>query len=87
MQDLQSLLYLEHLLTSPSDPNQTLVLTSHDKAFLDNVAEETVFLRHSRLDYATGSPSQVETVEAEARRAKIKDRDALDEKREHVSAF
>lgn len=51
-QDLQALLYLEQLLANPSDPTQTLVLTSHDRAFLDNVAEETILLRNSQLDYA-----------------------------------
>ncbi len=83
-QDLQALLYLEQLLANPSDPTQTLVLTSHDRAFLDNVAEETILLRHSQLDYASGTPSQVGDVEAEAQRAKGKERDALQKKREHV---
>ena len=84
LQDLQTLLYLERILSNPINPSQTLVLTSHDRTFLDNVVQETILLRHAQLDYGSGSPSQFEVMEAEAKLSKVKENDALDKKREHV---
>ncbi|CAD6579895.1 MAG: hypothetical protein TREMPRED_002604 [Tremellales sp. Tagirdzhanova-0007] len=86
LQDLQTLLYLERILSNPINPSQTLVLTSHDRTFLDNVVQETILLRHAQLDYGSGSPSQFEVMEAEAKLSKVKENDALDKKREHIEA-
>jgi ATPase subunit of ABC transporter with duplicated ATPase domains len=63
----------------------TLVLTSHDQVFLDRLSEQTIALRNQQLDYFDGTPSLMQSVEAEERLHKEKMASALDKKREHVS--
>jgi ATPase subunit of ABC transporter with duplicated ATPase domains len=63
----------------------TLVITSHDQVFLDRISEQTICLRNQQLDYFDGTPSLMQSVEAEERVHKEKVVSALDKKREHVS--
>jgi ATP-binding cassette subfamily F protein 3 len=62
-----------------------LVITSHDQVFLDRLSEQTICLREQRLDYFDGTPTSMQTVEAEERVHKEKVVSAMDKKREHVS--
>jgi ATP-binding cassette subfamily F protein 3 len=62
-----------------------LVITSHDQVFLDRLSEQTICLRERRLDYFDGTPTLMQSVEAEERVHKEKVVNALDKKREHVS--
>lgn len=62
-----------------------LVITSHDQVFLDRLSEQTICLREQRLDYFDGTPTLMQSVEAEERVHKEKVVNALDKKREHVS--
>ena len=50
--DLPSILWLQGYLKALDD--RTIVVVSHDRAFLDEVAQETILLRHSRLAYHAG---------------------------------
>jgi ATP-binding cassette subfamily F protein 3 len=61
-----------------------LVITSHDQVFLDRLSEQTICLREQRLDYFDGTPTSMQTVEAEERVHKEKVVSAMDKKREHV---
>ena len=83
-QDLQSILWLEKFLKESINYN-TLVVTSHDQVFLDRLSEQTICLREQRLDYFDGTPSLMQSVEAEERVHKEKVANALDKKKEHVS--
>ena len=57
--DLPSILWLQGYLKTLED--KTVVLVSHDRAFLDETAQEIILLRHNRLAYHTGRHSQPET--------------------------
>jgi ATPase subunit of ABC transporter with duplicated ATPase domains len=63
-----------------------LVITSHDQVFLDRLSEQTICLRDRILDYFDGTPTLMQSVEAEERAHKEKVVNALDKKREHVSS-
>lgn len=84
-QDLKAVLWLETALPLISSYT-TLVLTSHDQIFLDHLAEQTIYLRGSKLDYFPGSPSLMLRTEAEERHSKSKMIAALDKKKEHVQS-
>jgi ATPase subunit of ABC transporter with duplicated ATPase domains len=43
--DLPSILWLTHHFTTLADPDQTIVIVSHDKEFLNNVTEETIVFK------------------------------------------
>lgn len=64
--------------------SQTVVITSHDQALLDAVAEETIALRHKGLKYFPGPPSEMLEAEEKERLGKTKQQAALDKKKEHV---
>ena len=53
--DLPSILWLQGYLKTLED--KTVVLVSHDRAFLDETAQEIILLRHNRLAYHTGRHS------------------------------
>ena len=63
----------------------TLVLVSHDQAFLDAVVDKTIVLRHQKLVYFDGSPTVVQEAEKNKRLGKMKEQAALDKKKDHVS--
>ena len=50
--DLPSILWLQGYLKTLED--KTVVLVSHDRAFLDETAQEIILLRHNRLAYHAG---------------------------------
>lgn len=60
-------------------------MTSHDQDFLDNVVEETVYIRDRLLKYFDGTPTALQIEEKKkARRMKTMS-EAMDKKKEHVS--
>lgn len=83
-EDLGSILWLEKFLKESMNYN-TLVITSHDQVFLDRLSEQTICLRGQRLDYFDGTPSTMQSVEAEERVHKEKVVSALEKKKEHAS--
>ena len=52
-----------------TDQTRTLVLTSHDQVFLNNVVEETIILRDRTLRYFEGTPRAFEVDERKRRKA------------------
>ncbi|THG96693.1 hypothetical protein EW026_g5189 [Hermanssonia centrifuga] len=79
--DLDATLWLEHYLISQT---RTLVLTSHDQVFLNNVVEETIILRDKTLRYFEGTPREYDIDERKRRKAAAKTQNALDKKKEHI---
>ena len=82
IQDLEATLWLEQFLI---DQDRTLVLTSHDQVFLNNVVEETIILRDKTLRYFEGTPRAFDIDCRKRRKAGLKQQAALDKKKEHVS--
>ena len=54
--DLPSILWLQGYLKTLED--KTVVIVSHDRAFLDEAVEEIILLRHNRLAYHAGRHPQ-----------------------------
>lgn len=81
--DLEATIWLEHYLCNES---RTLVVTSHDTAFLSAVVEETIILRNQQLRYFEGTPAAFEVNEKKEYLRATRDQAALDKKRMHVEA-
>jgi ATP-binding cassette, subfamily F, member 3 len=79
---LDATLWLEQYLLAQ---DRTLVLTSHDQVFLNNVVEETIIIRDKTLRYFEGTPRACEIDERKKRKAATKAQEALDKKKEHAS--
>ena len=82
-QDLEATIWLERHLTSEFE-SRTLVLTSHDQVFLNNVVEDTIHLKDKTLKYFEGTPRAYEVDTRKRRKAALKTQSALDKKKEHV---
>jgi ATP-binding cassette subfamily F protein 3 len=83
-QDLEATVWLERFLSSREG---TLIVTAHDIAFLDNVAEESIAIRFKKLDYFEGTPSAWEVQRAKDARRFKGQKEAMDKKRDHVDDF
>ncbi|GAA5993553.1 hypothetical protein JCM10908_000108 [Rhodotorula pacifica] len=81
--DLEATIWLEHYLCNET---RTLVVTSHDTAFLSAVVEETIILRKQQLKYFEGTPAAFEANEKHEFLRATRDQAALDKKRSHVEA-
>ncbi|KAI0761905.1 P-loop containing nucleoside triphosphate hydrolase protein [Irpex lacteus] len=81
--DLEATLWLERYLINQE---RTLVLTSHDQVFLNNVVEETIILRDKTLKYFEGTPRAYEIDQRKRYKAAVKQQEALDKKKEHVES-
>ncbi|GAA5936637.1 ABC-F family ATP-binding cassette domain-containing protein [Sporobolomyces koalae] len=79
--DLEATIWLEHYLRQET---RTLVIVSHDQAFLANVVEETIVLRNSLLCYFEGTPEAFEIEEKKEAKKLQSQKAALDKKREHI---
>ncbi|KAF7332392.1 Iron complex transport system ATP-binding protein [Mycena kentingensis (nom. inval.)] len=79
--DLEAIIWLEGFL---STQERTLVLISHDQAFLNNVVEETIILRNNKLEYFEGTPAAFEVAERKKAKHLTSTQEALDRKREHI---
>jgi ATP-binding cassette, subfamily F, member 3 len=78
---LEATVWLERFLCSREG---TLIVTAHDIAFLDAIAEESVAIKFKKLEYFEGTPSAWEVQRLKNARKFKGQKDALDKKREHV---
>ncbi|KAI0726008.1 P-loop containing nucleoside triphosphate hydrolase protein [Fomitopsis betulina] len=82
--DLNALAWLEdYLQTWPG----TLLVVSHDRAFLDAVATDIVHMHSSRLDYYKGNFTQFYSTKSERDRNLRKEYEAQMDYRKHLQAF
>ncbi|KZT68794.1 hypothetical protein DAEQUDRAFT_738491 [Daedalea quercina L-15889] len=82
--DLNALAWLEdYLQTWPG----TLLVVSHDRAFLDAVATDIVHMHSGRLDYYKGNFTQFYSTKSERDRNLRKEYEAQMEYRKHLQAF
>ncbi|KAJ6519252.1 P-loop containing nucleoside triphosphate hydrolase protein [Mycena sanguinolenta] len=82
--DLNALAWLEdYLQTWPG----TLLVVSHDRAFLDAVATDIVHQHSNRLDYYKGNFTQFYSTKSERDRNLRKEYDTQMEYRKHLQAF
>jgi len=78
--DIPSVIWLQQYLQNLEET--TILLVAHDRAFLDEVTQETIILREQKLTYHDGAISACERAAAKKRKSKVRMRDALDKKRE-----
>ncbi|KAI0042134.1 P-loop containing nucleoside triphosphate hydrolase protein [Auriscalpium vulgare] len=82
--DLNALAWLEdYLQTWPG----TLLVVSHDRAFLDAVATDIIHQHSGRLDYYKGNFTQFYSTKSERERNLTREYDAQMEYRKHLQAF
>ncbi|KAH9024306.1 P-loop containing nucleoside triphosphate hydrolase protein [Lactarius pseudohatsudake] len=82
--DLNALAWLEdYLQTWPG----TLIVVSHDRAFLDAVATDIIHQHSGRLDYYKGNFTQFYSTKSERERNLRREYDAQMEYRKHLQAF
>ncbi|BGP31559.1 hypothetical protein JCM10296v2_003331 [Rhodotorula toruloides] len=79
--DLEATIWLEQFL---HDETRTLVIVSHDQAFLTAVVEETIIIRNQAFVYFEGTPAAFEVEERKKAKRMTTQKEALDKKREHV---
>lgn len=81
--DIDCLLWLQEALRRYP---HTLVVVSHDRAFLDTVCTDIVYLNHhtKKLQYYTGNFSTFQATRAEKAAKQQRLQAALDKKRDHV---
>ncbi|KAK0523295.1 hypothetical protein OC835_006300 [Tilletia horrida] len=79
--DLPAVLFLQRFI---QDRETAVVTVSHDREFLDNVAEELIVLRKQQLTYFGGNLTQYETTTRRTRKNLLKQQSAMDKKKEHI---
>lgn len=82
--DLPAIIWLQNYLLENIGEDQTVVVVSHDRSFLNTVSQEIIRLRDCQLNYFPGNYDEYEMKMED--KAKMKDRiaDALEKKRKHV---
>ncbi|KAF9933032.1 hypothetical protein FBU30_006707 [Linnemannia zychae] len=82
--DLPAIIWLQNYLLENISEDQTVVVVSHDRNFLNTVTQEIIRLRDCHLDYFPGNFDEYEMKMED--KAKMKDRiaAALEKKRKHV---
>lgn len=82
--DLPAIIWLQNYLLQNLNDNQTIVVVSHDRNFLNTVSQEIIRLRDHKLDYFPGNYDEYEMKLED--KAKMKDRisAALEKKRKHA---
>ncbi|KAG0202297.1 hypothetical protein BGX28_005154 [Mortierella sp. GBA30] len=82
--DLPAIIWLQNYLIENLNEDQTVVVVSHDRNFLNTVSQEIIRLRDHKLDYFPGNYDEYEMKMED--KAKMKDRiaAALDKKRKHT---
>ncbi|KDN43911.1 P-loop containing nucleoside triphosphate hydrolase protein [Tilletiaria anomala UBC 951] len=79
--DLPSVVWLQGWLKASE---KTMVVISHDREFIDHVAEELIILRKQQLTYYDGNLSSYEQTQRRKLKNALKQQAALDRKREQV---
>ena len=69
--DLPAIVWLQSYLTNEAE-DQTVVVVSHDRNFLDAVTEETIIFRNQKLTYHPGNYEDWEKNTEEQRRRKTR---------------
>ncbi|KAF9083439.1 hypothetical protein BGX27_004132, partial [Mortierella sp. AM989] len=82
--DLPAIIWLQNYLLEHLNEDQTVVVVSHDRNFLNTVSQEIIRLRDHKLTYYPGNYDEYEMKMED--KAKMKDRiaSALEKKRKHV---
>lgn len=82
--DLPAIIWLQNYLLENLNEDQTVVVVSHDRNFLNAVSQEIIRLRDHTLTYHPGNYDEYEMKMED--KAKMKDRinDVLEKKRKHV---
>ncbi|KAJ9112658.1 hypothetical protein QFC19_000678 [Naganishia cerealis] len=81
--DLDATLWLERYLQTQT---RTVVITSHDQMFLENVVEETILIRNCGLRYFDGTPRAYEINQRKEAKRTGKQREAMAKKKEQIEA-
>ncbi|KAL7747367.1 hypothetical protein RI367_007270 [Sorochytrium milnesiophthora] len=81
--DLPAILWLQSYIQQLS---QTVVVVSHDKAFLDAIADETIYLKDKRLAYYAASYGDAENIKAEKHAMRLRQKEALEKQRKHIES-
>jgi len=85
--DFSSLLWLEDYLSSTfgeDNPDAILLMVSHDRAFVDKIAEQVILLRDYSLEAFPGNLTEYYAARAEKKRNLIKLKDAHDRQVAHM---
>ncbi|WFD30566.1 hypothetical protein MSPP1_001587 [Malassezia sp. CBS 17886] len=85
MLDLNAIAWLEDYLVN--EWTGTLLVVSHDRAFLNQVATDIVHMHSERLDYYRGDFDQFYETRDERRRNQLREYEANEAKRAHLQAF
>ncbi|WFD00440.1 hypothetical protein MYAM1_003189 [Malassezia yamatoensis] len=85
MLDLNAIAWLEDYLVN--EWKGTLLVVSHDRAFLNQVATDIVHMHSERLDYYRGDFDQFYETRGERRRNQMREYEANQAKRQHLQAF
>lgn len=85
MLDLNAIAWLEDYLVNQWQG--TLLVVSHDRAFLDMVATDIVHMHSERLDYYKGNFTQFYETKEERRKNQQREFEASEAKRAHLQAF
>ncbi|KAG8737784.1 hypothetical protein FRC10_007811 [Ceratobasidium sp. 414] len=80
--DIPSVIWLQRYLENLEET--TILLVAHDRAFLDQVTQETIILREQKLTYHEGAISACERAAAKKRKSQVRMQDAMDKKRDLI---
>ncbi|KAF8160021.1 P-loop containing nucleoside triphosphate hydrolase protein [Crassisporium funariophilum] len=81
--DLPAIVWLQSYLTNDAI-EQTVVVVSHDRNFLDSVTEETIIFRDKKLVYHAGNYADWEKNTEEQRRRKTRLKELDDKRRQQI---
>lgn len=82
--DLPAVIWLQGYIQSLP---HSVITISHDREFLDSVAEELIVLRKNTLAYFAGNLTEYERQQRKTYKHAIKQQEALDRKKEKVSSL
>ena len=81
--DLPSVIWLQQWIQSSE---KTVVVVSHDREFIDQVTEELIVLRNSKLSYFDGNLTEYELTQRRKLKHALKQQAAMDKKKEHIES-
>ncbi|ORE10104.1 P-loop containing nucleoside triphosphate hydrolase protein [Rhizopus microsporus var. microsporus] len=84
MLDIPAIIWLEsYLKTWPN----TLLVVSHDREFLDEVATDILYMHSEKLDYYKGNFTNFHATKEERRKAQLREYESQQEYRKHLQDF
>ncbi|CAO3659621.1 unnamed protein product [Rhizopus microsporus] len=84
MLDIPAIIWLENYLKTW--PN-TLLVVSHDREFLDEVATDILYMHSEKLDYYKGNFTNFYATKEERRKAQLREYESQQEYRKHLQDF